>query len=153
MFLPEGDLDQDKLIDFGIAQRAQDGRPITRPGGTMGTPMQMAPEQSGADAEVDGRADVFSLGCVLFESLVGDCDQSFDRDEGTLHRSQQAAPPPLRDVLGRRLELAPDERPANAEELSHELRQAAQHISDGGVLASPPAKAPPCPAPSTVSRL
>ena len=37
----------------------------------MGTPMYMAPEQARGETEIDARADVFSLGCVLFECLTG----------------------------------------------------------------------------------
>jgi serine/threonine protein kinase/tetratricopeptide (TPR) repeat protein len=58
-----------KLIDFGIAQLRQATR-ITRTGTTMGTPAYMAPEQARA-GKIDGRADIFSLGCVLYRCLAG----------------------------------------------------------------------------------
>jgi serine/threonine protein kinase len=70
-FLPDGDLDQVKLIDFGIAQRTQDAWQITRPGTAVGTPLYMPPEQFREDSNVDARADVFSLGCGnLLEMLL-----------------------------------------------------------------------------------
>jgi serine/threonine protein kinase len=72
IFLPGADVEQAKLLDFGIAQRAQDDWHITRPGGAMGTPVYMPPEQFRDGSTVDGRADVFSLACVLVESLVGE---------------------------------------------------------------------------------
>lgn len=58
------------LVDFGIA-RVQDDRSLTRPGVMIGTPSYMAPEQVMARPDVDARADLFSLGCVWFEALVG----------------------------------------------------------------------------------
>jgi len=71
IFLPNGHLDQAKLLDFGLARRLFDNRRITEAGGIMGTPMYMAPEQARGEAAIDARADIFSLGCVLFECLTG----------------------------------------------------------------------------------
>ena len=65
-----------KLLDFGIAKfytGRQDGYEFTKltaAGSTMGTPHYMAPEQIRGE-EVDGRADVYSLGVILWESLIG----------------------------------------------------------------------------------
>ena len=74
---PENILFQDGLAvvaDFGIA-RALIGagtRPLTQSGLTVGTPSYMSPEQAAGDAQVDGRSDVYSLGCVLYEMLAGE---------------------------------------------------------------------------------
>ncbi len=57
------------VIDFGIARGRGDER-VTRTGTTVGTPGYMAPEQI-AGGTVDARADVFALGCVLYEALTG----------------------------------------------------------------------------------
>jgi serine/threonine protein kinase len=70
LFLVEGDIDRVKVLDFGIAWHAALTR-MTRTGAMVGTPGYMAPEQARGQAEVDARADVFSLGCVLFECLTG----------------------------------------------------------------------------------
>jgi len=65
-----------KVIDFGIAKATRPGvRPgtyVTEAGQFIGTPEYMAPEQAGmSDADIDIRADVFSLGVILYELLVG----------------------------------------------------------------------------------
>src|SRR6185295_11284776 len=60
-----------KLIDFGIAKLYESQRGLTRAGVVMGTPEYMPPEQLYAANEVDGRADVYALGVMLFEMLSG----------------------------------------------------------------------------------
>ncbi len=70
VMLAEGDVTRPILVDFGIA-RTMHGEALTRTGAMLGTPRYMAPEQIRAPTKVDGRADVFSLGCVLFECLAG----------------------------------------------------------------------------------
>ncbi len=58
------------LTDFGIA-RALDAPELTNAGRTIGTPAYMAPEQCEGDREIDGRADIYALGAVLYRCLVG----------------------------------------------------------------------------------
>jgi serine/threonine-protein kinase len=63
-----------KVLDFGLAKLVhEDGarRHETRPGVVMGTPYYMAPEQCEGRVELDARADIYSLGVVLFEMLTG----------------------------------------------------------------------------------
>src|SRR5215218_5116784 len=61
------------LADFGIAQAisAAGGERLTGTGIAIGTLAYMSPEQAAADAKVDGRSDLYSLGCVLFEMIAG----------------------------------------------------------------------------------
>jgi serine/threonine protein kinase len=77
LFLPDGRVDQVKLLDFGIAQKAGLTQ-LTRTGTMIGTPGYMAPEQARNHGEIDARADVFALGCVLFQCLTG--APAFDGD-------------------------------------------------------------------------
>ena len=63
-----------KILDFGIAKLASDrfGQKRNTDGGTiLGTPVYMAPEQCKGHGDVDARADLYALGCILFELLVG----------------------------------------------------------------------------------
>jgi eukaryotic-like serine/threonine-protein kinase len=62
-----------KLLDFGIAKLSGDdaGKPRTRAGILMGTPAFMSPEQCRCSGEVDHRADIYAVGCVLFTMLAG----------------------------------------------------------------------------------
>src|SRR5256885_3038221 len=62
------------VADFGIARaiRAAGGDKLTATGIAVGTPAYMSPEQVAGGAQLDGRTDVYSLGCVLYEMLAGE---------------------------------------------------------------------------------
>ncbi|WP_394843778.1 serine/threonine protein kinase [Pendulispora brunnea] len=60
-----------KVLDFGISKVLQaDDQSLTRAGGMLGSPLYMAPEQLESARDVDARADVYSMGVVLFELLT-----------------------------------------------------------------------------------
>src|SRR5215216_5416542 len=65
---------QPVIADFGIALAVSNagGNRITQTGLSLGTPAYMSPEQATGDRAIDGRTDVYSLGAVLYEMLVGD---------------------------------------------------------------------------------
>jgi tetratricopeptide (TPR) repeat protein/tRNA A-37 threonylcarbamoyl transferase component Bud32/TolB-like protein len=60
------------LADFGIARTIDGSMRKTSTGVTLGTAAYMSPEQATAEANLDGRADIYSLGCVLYEMLAGE---------------------------------------------------------------------------------
>jgi hypothetical protein len=66
----EGEKKKVKILDFGLARTGSDTAQLTQTGAILGTPAYMAPEQARA-MKVDGRADLFSLGAVLYEMLTG----------------------------------------------------------------------------------
>jgi serine/threonine-protein kinase len=105
--------DQALLADFGIARALSEGGRITETGMTLGTPAYMSPEQASATRELDGRSDIYSLGCVLYEMLAGEAPHS--------------APSP-QAIIGRRLsEPAPRvrrARPASSEEVERTVATA-----------------------------
>lgn len=92
------DNDQVVIVDFGIARSLDRGRRVTETGMLMGTPQYMSPEQISGD-DVDGRADLYACGLVLFEMLAGsppfDGQRTFD-----ILRAHVEAPVP--DVVARR---------------------------------------------------
>src|SRR5262245_20561764 len=61
------------IADFGIARAisAAGGESLTGTGLAIGTPAYMSPEQAGGDKQMDGRSDIYALGCVLYELLAG----------------------------------------------------------------------------------
>jgi eukaryotic-like serine/threonine-protein kinase len=65
--------DRPKLLDFGVAKLAdqREGFAQTIDGTLLGTPVYMAPEQARAASAIDHRADLYSLGCILYEMVVG----------------------------------------------------------------------------------
>lgn len=71
LFLPGGDIRRVKILDFGIARRLTAATAITRTGVVLGTPEYMAPEQVRGERNLTPAADIFSLGCILYECLAG----------------------------------------------------------------------------------
>ena len=125
------------LSDFGIA-RALDMPELTNEGRTIGTPAYMAPEQCVGSREVTGRADIYSLGAVLFRCLVGRAPFTGTTTQ-ILHAHVYAPlslpndllaslPPDLIEVLRRSLAKEPEERYANARELADDLATIASRI-------------------------
>jgi len=105
---------QPKVIDFGIAKAVEEplvaDSPRTMGGQWMGTPAFMSPEQLSAAADVDTRADVYSLGALLYVLLVGEPPIAGDprSDSDWLRRMREERPP---RISSRVLESARRERP------------------------------------------
>ncbi len=138
------------LTDFGLTKTADTGSMMTRSGMIMGSFDYIAPEQLEGGA-VDGRTDVYALGCVIYEALTGDVP--YPRDTGaaklfahvampppSLLEVKPDAPPALDALINKAMAKEPDERFATAAELAEELQAAV-----GGRAPSPKANgtAPP----------
>ncbi|HLB37357.1 MAG TPA: protein kinase [Gemmatimonadales bacterium] len=83
------------VTDFGIARAisAAGGERITATGLAVGTPAYMSPEQAAGEREVDGRSDVYALGCVLYEMLAGQPPFTGATVDSVL-RQHMTVPPP-----------------------------------------------------------
>jgi serine/threonine protein kinase len=140
MVTPHGHI---KLLDFGIARinnpAAVTQSGLTLPGNIPGTPQYMAPEQA-LGRPLDGRADLFSLGVLLFRCLSGQLPyEGATRDEyiqqmlaGRVRPLDQLAPDvpaSVRDIVTACLQLEPDRRPASAGVVAETLRRSAEALS------------------------
>ncbi|UQA63046.1 serine/threonine-protein kinase [Polyangium aurulentum] len=131
VFLVGGAFDEAKILDFGIAK--QEGRTaLTGTGALVGTPGYMAPEQARGELRIDARADVFSLGCVLFECLAGEPAFRGDHLMAILFKIVIADPPRLEDLrpdlpeslthlVSRMMAKDPDERPRDGHAVAEAL--------------------------------
>src|SRR5262249_9554611 len=120
-----------KVLDLGLARLADDATNLTRTGVVVGTPAFMAPEQARGQA-VDGRADLFSLGVVLYVAATGVrpfngpdtmailTSLALDHPPSP-HELQPDIPVELSDLIMRLLAKDPDQRLASAAELAQAL--------------------------------
>lgn len=116
------------LTDFGIA-RASDSLRVTRQGATMGSSGYMSPEQA-RGLDIDGRSDLYSLGVVTFELLMGDLPfHGTDALSTAIAHIEQPVPrlPPLKRAwqpfLDKALAKAPADRFQNAQEMIEALNE------------------------------
>jgi serine/threonine protein kinase len=117
-----------KILDFGLARAAQDNAHLTQSGAIIGTPTYMAPEQANAQP-VDGRTDLFSLGCVLYRLCTGVLPFQGKDTLSTLmsvamvepaapHTVNPGIPRKLSDLVMQLLAKEPENRPASAEKVA-----------------------------------
>ncbi|GIJ44533.1 hypothetical protein Val02_14190 [Virgisporangium aliadipatigenens] len=143
MITPDG---ASRLLDFGLAARAEgSGAPANETDVAVGTFTYSAPEQTGMRGRrVDGRADLYALGVVLFECLTGEPPFRCE-DVGELIRMHLSAPVPdvralrpdtpeaLADIVARLLAKDPDDRYRGAAGLAADLRR----VADGALETFP----------------
>lgn len=120
-----------KILDFGLARSMQEVDQITQPGMVVGTPSYMAPEQARGEP-IDGRSDLFSLGCVLYELSTGHRAFSGPNPMAILtslavdiplpvRELNPEVPPALSNLIQRLLEKLPGQRPSSARQVANLL--------------------------------
>jgi serine/threonine-protein kinase len=133
------DYDFVKVLDFGLVKHGSDhpvGTELTMAGHTSGTPAYMAPEMALARADLDGRADLYAVGCVAYWLLTGQQVFTGETPVATmLHhiretpvppsaRTEVKIPPALEALIMSCLAKNPADRPSCAAELSARLASA-----------------------------
>ena len=134
---------QVKIIDFGLA------RPVTGPDesvgtiGFRGTAAYASPEQCAERTNLDGRSDLYALGCILFEMLAGGAmfKARTHREMTDLHLDQPPplerldhVPAPLREITARLLAKRPADRPESASMLLEMLHSARFELGGGSTF-------------------
>ena len=123
--------DRVKVTDFGIAKVTDSGEHLTMTGSLLGTPSYMSPEQA-RGATLDGRSDLFSAGCVLYEMLAGKKAFRGDSITGLIFKIITEEPPPIREfdpaipdemvrILSKALAKASDARYQTGREMADDL--------------------------------
>ncbi|MDH3496680.1 MAG: serine/threonine-protein kinase [Gemmatimonadota bacterium] len=130
------------VADFGIARALSEAGAdkLTQTGMSVGTPAYMSPEQAAGDPGVDARADIYSLGCMLYEMLVGQVPFTGPTAMAIMARHtmdhvtppsimRQSIPPELEDIVLRAMEKVPADRYRTA----HEVVEALKAVERGEV--------------------
>jgi tRNA A-37 threonylcarbamoyl transferase component Bud32 len=125
------------LGDFGIARALEQalGLTSTSSGLVRGTPAYMSPEQASGATSYDGRSDIYSLGCVLYEMLAGMAAfmgptpeaviaQRFQHSPRDITVYRPTIPDAVAEVIRKALQLSPADRYATAGEFAQALREA-----------------------------
>lgn len=130
LFLRGGEIAQVVLLDFGVARHLSAARQLTRTGTILGTPAYMAPEQVRGE-RVGPAADVFSLGCVLYECLAGRPPFSAEQmisvlaqilfeEAADVRALRPGVPAAVAELMARMLAKDPRARISDGEALCHE---------------------------------
>lgn len=139
------ELDLVKIVDFGIAklmpQAETNQQRLTQTGDVVGSPVYMSPEQC-VGAKVDERSDIYSLGCVMYESLMGEPPFLGENIVQTILHHLNAAPQPfasrrpdvdvppaLEKIVFKCLEKTPSQRYQTVAELRDDLELASDNLS------------------------
>jgi serine/threonine protein kinase/Flp pilus assembly protein TadD len=126
------------VTDFGIAKALSgDSESLTQTGTSLGTPAYMSPEQASGEHEIDGRSDIYSLGCMLYEMLAGEPPftgptvqaiivRRFTEPVRSVRALRPEVPEQVDRALLRALARAPGERFAAAAQFAQALASVAE---------------------------
>lgn len=122
-----------KILDFGVAKLDQVSQKLTSTSAIIGSPLYMSPEQASA-IDIDTRSDIYSLGCLMFETLTGIVPLKGKTALETISLHRGKAPPLISDIIehaefpeklvdlvNRCLAKLPEQRPQSVKEVSSEL--------------------------------
>jgi serine/threonine-protein kinase len=148
-----------KLADLGLAKAQDDDLSLTKTGTGAGTPLYMAPEQARDVKRVDGRTDIYALGCMLYRFLAGEVPFTGETLVEVIAAKEKGKFPPLRqrnDEVPARLDLIVDKM--LAANPAHRYQTCADLVTDLeglglasatlSFVAAPAAAKKPAPAPA-----
>jgi serine/threonine-protein kinase len=138
------------VADFGIGKALSGSGNMTQAGMAVGTPAYMSPEQASGEFQIDGRSDVYGLGCVLYEMLTGEVPFTGPTAQAVISKrfvspvphvkAMRDVPEGLDEVVTRSLAKAPVDRYATAADLAAALRPTGPpHRTPPGAERSAPA--------------
>jgi serine/threonine protein kinase len=147
MLIDVGGGDWAKVLDFGIAkitEKVGQDPALTAPNLIIGTPQYMSPEQCSQAAEIDSRSDIYSLGVILYEMLVGHVPFTGESPTAIMMKHLQEPPPSVLDerkdlpaavgrVVMRAMAKRPEDRFQTVSELAEELSAA---VEEGPAVAA-----------------
>lgn len=136
------------VTDFGIAKAvsAAGSENLTQTGSTVGTPAYMSPEQASGESDLDGRSDLYSLACAVYEMLSGSAPFAGSNPQAVIMKRFSETPAPLRpacpglpEVVERAIMKALERNPADRFATTLQFAQA---LAVPGMSSTPPGASP-----------